>query len=57
MLCSVKVDANACVSLYHIRQSYAQSQCADRIEPKASRTSHLVASGDMPAAWKVWIEM
>lgn len=27
------------------------------IEPKASRTSYLVASGDVPAAWKVWFEL
>jgi 5-methylcytosine-specific restriction endonuclease McrA len=27
------------------------------IEPKAPRTSYLVASGDVPAAWKVWIEL
>jgi 5-methylcytosine-specific restriction endonuclease McrA len=27
-----------------------------RIEPKAPRTSYLVASVDVPAAWMVWIE-
>ena len=27
------------------------------IKPKAPRTSYLVASGDVPAAWKVWIEL
>jgi 5-methylcytosine-specific restriction endonuclease McrA len=27
------------------------------IEPKAPRTNYLVASGDVPAAWKVWIEL
>jgi 5-methylcytosine-specific restriction endonuclease McrA len=27
------------------------------VEPKAPRTSYLVASGDVPAAWKVWIEL
>jgi len=25
------------------------------IEPKAPCTNHLVASGDVPATWKVWI--
>ncbi len=27
------------------------------IEPKAPRTNYLVASGDVPATWKVWIEL
>lgn len=27
------------------------------IEPKSPRTSYLVASGGIPAAWKVWIEL
>jgi len=27
------------------------------IEPKAPRTSYLVARGEVPAAWKVWIEL
>ncbi len=27
------------------------------IEPKAPRTNYLVASGEIPAAWKVWIEL
>lgn len=27
------------------------------IEPKASRTSYLVASGDVPVVWKVWFEL
>ena len=27
------------------------------IEPKAPRTNYLVASGDVPAAWKVWVEL
>ena len=30
---------------------------AAAIEPKTPRTSYLVASGDVPAAWKVWIEL
>ena len=27
------------------------------IEPKTPRTSYLIASGDVPAAWKMWIEL
>ncbi len=27
------------------------------IEPKTPRTNYLIASGDVPAAWKVWIEL
>lgn len=27
------------------------------IEPKAPRTNYLVASGEIPAAWKMWIEL
>ena len=27
------------------------------IEPKAPRTNYLVASGDVPSAWKVWIQL
>jgi 5-methylcytosine-specific restriction endonuclease McrA len=27
------------------------------IEPKTPRTSYLIVSGDVPAAWKVWIEL
>jgi len=27
------------------------------IEPKTLRTSYLMCSGDVPAAWKVWIEL
>jgi 5-methylcytosine-specific restriction endonuclease McrA len=27
------------------------------VEPKTPRASYLVASGDVPAAWKVWIEL
>ena len=34
----------------------AERAASFRIEPKAPRTSYLVASGDVPAAWKVWIE-
>jgi 5-methylcytosine-specific restriction endonuclease McrA len=28
-----------------------------RIEPKTPRTRYVVARGDVPAAWKVWIEV
>jgi hypothetical protein len=35
----------------------AQRAASFRIEPKAPRTSYLVASGDVPAALKVWIEL
>ena len=27
------------------------------IEPKTPRTSYLIVSGDVPAAWKMWIEL